>query len=374
MGNYGIKIEEEKRQTLCTPLSVLEGRSLFQLDFQVSKTIIERVNPPQRPIHTDMPNLTVAVLAPNGYARDIGKKGTSTDITFYNLKKGHDTVTLLEPTRYPDRLAPLFYVVSMAHEAIVVVEEINPMFAEWVLILDCAGISKGTIILKNYIQPSDIAPLIKGTVLEGYEICEEDFITLSANLLARAAAQPEIEPKEGSVGTVPVDHHFNVRGIGTVILGCVADGWIKKHDKVRVEPIGKTAQIRSVQKHDDDFAWAYAGDRVGCALKDIEAEDLDRGFVLTTDPQVKSSTTITAPAELVKYWPAAVKEQMVISVGHWMQFLAARVTAVDNGSDWHKPALTIEMETPLVYKPGDKAVLHYLDGGKLRIMGTIVLP
>ncbi|HJK84693.1 MAG TPA: EF-Tu/IF-2/RF-3 family GTPase, partial [Methanocorpusculum sp.] len=262
-----------------------------------------------------MPNLTVAVLAPNGYARDIGKKGTSTDITFYNLKKGHDTVTLLEPTRYPDRLAPLFYVVSMAHEAIVVVEEINPMFAEWVLILDCAGVSKGTIILKNYIQPSDIAPLIKGTVLEGYEICDEDFITLSANLLARAAAQPEIEPKEGSVGTVPVDHHFNVRGIGTVILGCVADGWIKKHDKVRVEPIGKTAQIRSVQKHDDDFAWAYAGDRVGCALKDIEAEDLDRGFVLTTDPQVKSSTTITAPAELVKYWPAAVKEQMVISVG-----------------------------------------------------------
>lgn len=76
----------------------------------------------------------------------------------------------------------------------------------------------------------------------------------------------------------------------------------------------------------------------------------------------------------MKYWPAAVKEQMVISVGHWMQFLAARVTAVDNGSDWHKPVLTIEMETPLVYKPGDKAVLHYLDGGKLRIMGTIVLP
>ena len=322
----------------------------------------------------DMPNLTVAVLAPNGYARDLGKNGTSTDITFYNLKKGHDTVTLLEPTRYPDRLAPLFYVVSMAHEAIVVVEEITPMFAEWVLILDCAGVSKGTIILKNYLQPSDIAPLIKGTVLEGYAICEEDFITLSADLLARAAAQPEIEPKEGAVGTVPVDHHFNVRGIGTVILGCVADGWIKKHDKMRVEPIGKTAQIRSVQKHDDDFAWAYAGDRVGCALKDIEAEDLDRGFVLTTDPQVTSATTVTVQAELVKYWPSAVKEQMVVSVGHWMQFLAARVTTVENGSDWHKPVLTLEMETPLVYKPGDTAVLHYLDGGKLRIMGTIVLP
>ena len=322
-----------------------------------------------------MPNLTVAVLAPNGYARDLGKKGTSTDITFYNLKKGHDTVTFLEPTRYPDRLAPLYYVVSMAHEAIVVLSEITPMFAEWVLMLDCAGVPKGTIILKNYLQPEQIAPLIKGTVLENYTITDkEDFISLSAELLAKAAVQPEPEPGDGAVGIVPIDHHFNVRGIGTVILGCVADGWIKKHDKLRVEPVGKTAQIRSVQKHDDDFAWAYAGDRVGCALKDIEAEELDRGFVLTNDPKVTSATMVTGSAVLVKYWPAAVKEQMVVSVGHWMQFLSARVTVVENGADWRTPVLTLEMETPVVYKPGDTAVLHYLDGGKLRIMGTITFP
>lgn len=322
-----------------------------------------------------MPNLTVAVLAPNGYAKEIGKKGTSTDITFYNLKKGHDTVTLLEPTRYPDRLAPLFYVMSMADEALVVVSEITPMFAEWVLMLDCAGVSAGTVILKNYIQPNEIAPLIKGTVLENYTITDkEDFITLSAELIAKAAAQPEIEPKDGAVGSVPIDHHFNVKGIGTVILGCVVDGWIKKHDKVRVEPTTKTAQIRSVQKHDDDSTFGYMGDRVGCALKDIEAEDLDRGFVLTTDPSVKSSVTVTGKVELVKYWPAPLKEQMVVSIGHWMQFLAARVTVVENGADWHTPTLTLELETPIVYKPGDKAVLHYLDGGKLRIMGTILLP
>ena len=321
-----------------------------------------------------MPNLTVAVLAPNGYAKDLGKKGTSTDITFYNLKKGHITVTLLEPTRYPDRLAPLYYVVSMAHEAIVVISEITPMTAEWILMLDCAGVRNGTIILKNYIQPKQIAPLIKGTVLENYTIAEEDFIGLSADLLDRAAKQPDLDPKDGATGSVPIDHHFNVKGVGTVILGCVAEGWIRKHDKMRVEPTGKTAQIRSVQKHDDDFAWAYEGDRVGCALKDIEAEELERGYVLTTDPKVTHTTVITGQAHLVKYWPSDIKEQMVVSLGHWMQFVSARVTAVDNGADWHNPKLTIEMETPLVYKPGDSAVLHYLDGGKLRVMGTVILP
>ncbi|HJJ95255.1 MAG TPA: EF-Tu/IF-2/RF-3 family GTPase [Methanocorpusculum sp.] len=320
-----------------------------------------------------MPNLTVAVLAPNGYARDLGKKGTSTDITFYNLKKGHDTVTFLEPTRYPDRLAPLFYVVSMAHEAIVVISDITPMLAEWILMLDCAGVKEGTIILKNYIQPEQIAPLIKGTVLESYAITEENFITLTADYLAKAAKRPEADPKDGYVGTVPVDHHFNVKGVGTVILGCVADGWIKKHDKMRVEPTTKTCQIRSVQKHDDDFESAIAGDRVGCALKDIEADDLDRGYVLTTDPKVIHKTELTCKAKLVKYWPAEIKEQMVISLGHWMQFLSARITGVDNGADWHNPTLTIELETPIVFKPGDTAVIHYLDGGKLRIVGTLSL-
>ncbi len=42
-----------------------------------------------------MPNLTVAVLAPNDYAKDLGKKGTVSDLTFYNLKRGSDTVTFV---------------------------------------------------------------------------------------------------------------------------------------------------------------------------------------------------------------------------------------------------------------------------------------
>ena len=47
-----------------------------------------------------MSNLTVAVIGPEDYAQELGKKGTSSDITFYNLKKGSHTLTFLEPTRY----------------------------------------------------------------------------------------------------------------------------------------------------------------------------------------------------------------------------------------------------------------------------------
>ncbi|MCX6697713.1 MAG: elongation factor Tu, partial [Methanoregula sp.] len=52
-----------------------------------------------------MSNLTIAILAPPDYAKDLGKKGTTSDITFYNLKKGEATVTFIEPTRYPEKLS-----------------------------------------------------------------------------------------------------------------------------------------------------------------------------------------------------------------------------------------------------------------------------
>jgi hypothetical protein len=44
-----------------------------------------------------MGNITVAVLGTLGYAGNLAKKGTSTDITLYDVKKGEATVTFIEP-------------------------------------------------------------------------------------------------------------------------------------------------------------------------------------------------------------------------------------------------------------------------------------
>jgi len=45
-----------------------------------------------------MGNITVAILGTQGCVESFGKKATSTDITLYNLKKGEDTITFIEPT------------------------------------------------------------------------------------------------------------------------------------------------------------------------------------------------------------------------------------------------------------------------------------
>jgi selenocysteine-specific translation elongation factor len=322
-----------------------------------------------------MGNLTVALLGIPGYGNVLGKKGTATDITLFNIKMGDDTVTLIEPTRHPERLAPLFYATSLSKAAVVVVEGLNATLGECLVMLQCLNISQGFFVLKNFVTRDMVQPLIKGTSLENFEFIEDNPMLLREKLLTLASESTvSVEQPHKSTGIVPVDHSFNVKGVGAVVLGIVANGEISKHDTVRVLPGAKTAQVRSIQKHDDEFDCAYQGDRVGLAMKNVEVEDLERGTVLTTNQAVISTKTLKTKATLVTYWQAPMKTEMVVHLGHWMQFIPARVDAIFDEGNWHEPALTLSLDRELVYSPGDRAVISHLEGGKLRVAGTVQLP
>lgn len=318
-----------------------------------------------------MANINVCVVGVPGYGKDIGKKGTESDIIFYNLKRGTDTVTMLEPGRYPERLAPLYYTASMADIALLIVPEITPEFGECVVMLDALGIRTGYIVLQNYLDPSQVEPLTKGTTLEGFTFIDDDPVQIREQLLTDASGWDHGTPVPDS-GIVAIDHAFNVKGIGTVILGGVIAGTIRQHETVRVLPGEKIAQIRSIQKHDDDMIEAWQGDRVGLALKNISADDLERGQVLTTSESMVVAPTIQGPVQLGRFWRTPLKEGMVIHIGHWMQFVNGRIQEVSERSDGMQ-TIVVECEKDLVYTPGDQAVLHYLDAGKLRVAGTITI-
>ncbi len=320
-----------------------------------------------------MPNLNVAVIGSLDYARGIGKKSTTSDITFYDLKRDDVTVSLVEPSKYPEKLASLFFAVSLADVAVVVVDQIDPAFGESVVMLDCVGVKKGYIVAKGYITPDQIAQLTRGTVLENYEIVPDDPIALRERLLIQAMELRSVEKMMGATGSVAVDHFFDVKGVGTVVLGCVSDGAIGKHDSVKALPPGKDLEIRSIQKHDDDFEAAEKGDRVGLALRGISVGELDRGTVLSNDNRLAMTKEIHGLAHLVKYWLNPLREGMVLHVGHWMQFEPARIESIVSGVDWRSPELRLRLQKDLVYPPNSRAVMTYLEGGKLRVVGTIDL-
>jgi selenocysteine-specific translation elongation factor len=127
------------------------------------------------------------------------------------------------------------------------------------------------------------------------------------------------------------------------------------------------AQVRSIQKHDDDFDTAETGNRVGLALKNIEADQLERGMVLTNNPEFKTTSVIKGHLNFVKYWANPVNVGMAVHVGNGMQFITA---TVDNSKDGE---VEIGLQKPLAYKSEDKATVMYLNGGNLRVVGTVTL-
>jgi selenocysteine-specific translation elongation factor len=316
-----------------------------------------------------MPSLNAAVIGSPEYSKKLGKKSTETDITFYDLKKGETVITMVEPSRYPEKIQSLYCSAAFCDYAVLVAEKLDQYFGESLLMINASGVKAGTIVLKNYITEDQLQMFTRGTVLQGYDVMEDDPISLRDKLIAVAERQriPQTGP-----GTLCVDVAFNVRGIGTVALATIKSGMIRMHDQLRVLPGDKVAEIRSIQKHDENFETADVGDHVGVALKGVEASDLDKGTVLTSATPMQT-TTIMAQAEIIPYFQIQFHEGSPIHLGHWLQFNLARVAHIDDRGD-KRPMMTLKLERPIIHPPGERAVLNYLDGGRLRVAGTIPLP
>ena len=55
---------------------------------------------------------------------------------------------------------------------------------------------------------------------------------------------------------IPIDHAFNVKGVGTVVvlvvvLGVIKQGAVKAFDRLKILPSGKDILLKSIQMHDD---------------------------------------------------------------------------------------------------------------------------
>jgi len=92
-------------------------------------------------------------------------------------------------------------------------------------------------------------------------------------------------------------------------------------------------------------------------------DDLDRGTILTNDKSIKQVSSLVAKSAIVKYWPSPLKEGMVLHIGHWMQYVPARVEAASAQGDWHKAELRLKLDKMLVYRPGCKGSSD-LPGGR----------
>jgi selenocysteine-specific translation elongation factor len=243
-----------------------------------------------------MSGVTVAVLGAADIAKELGKKGTSSDVTLFNLVHDELAVTLVEPTQFPEKIPPLLAAIAMADQCLLVLTELSRPVAETIATLELADVPT-TVVLGPGVGETEVARVLKGGRLAGSPRVPLDFPHLRERVESWTAA-----PRAGPV-RVPIDHSFPVKGVGAVALGVVRQGTLRAHERLRLFPTEKVAEIRSIQVHDVDRKEAVTGERVGVALKGVEADELSRGQVLAPEGSLAAGTTVAlGPFERCRYY------------------------------------------------------------------------
>ncbi len=85
---------------------------------------------------------------------------------------------------------------------------------------------------------------------------------------------------------VPVQDVYSITGVGTVPVGRVETGIMKKGDNVIFEPPGSAGEVKSIEMHHEMLEQAEPGDNVGFNVRGVGKNDIRRGDVAghTTNP------------------------------------------------------------------------------------------
>jgi selenocysteine-specific translation elongation factor len=97
---------------------------------------------------------------------------------------------------------------------------------------------------------------------------------------------------------IPIDHGFDVKGVGTVVLGVVKQGSVKVYDQLKIMPSGKDIFVKSIQMHEDPVDESNSPARVGLAVKGMTAEQITREDILCPEDFSSSQLKVVSPAAI----------------------------------------------------------------------------
>jgi elongation factor Tu len=91
---------------------------------------------------------------------------------------------------------------------------------------------------------------------------------------------------------MPVEDVFGIKGRGTVVTGRIERGIVKIGDEIEIIGLGETRKtvVTGVEMFKKTLDQGEAGDNVGCLLRGIEREDIERGQVLAKPGSIRPHT------------------------------------------------------------------------------------
>ncbi len=324
--------------------------------------------------------LNIAFVGSQETARSLAKLNDTRDLESYVHKVivGNETkvLSLLRPLRHPERLPPLLSVLNVARCGVIEVAKIDAALGEVLVAFGSAGIEHGHLIISpeegGWVDPEQVRVIQEQAGLGGWTLHEQspsehelrDSLFELLDTLPSAVDEPLV---------IPVDQHFNVKGVGMVAIGYVQSGRVDKHQDLLVIPTSDKGVVRSLQVMDDDVDTAFSGDRVGVAFRNLREGALGGGTLLVSpdaDGAGCADTLTRHEASRITIHNAPFQNRF-LEVGDILhgsvdlQFVVGRIEKIDDD------ILDIRWDQPLWIRRdgGAPLILAQLDS-PMRILGN----
>ena len=294
------------------------------------------------------------VLGKQDIAAEFGKKGTVTDISFYDRKESDIIKTWVTPNGFPEKIQPLLQAINLAEFVIFFVDKLDKFTGEQIIALDSLKKEKGILSHTFEVDKSKLDSMIKGTVIENYVKADQDKIKEEIDKIIPIL-------KEGPSEMV-VDHCFDVKGVGTVILGKVTVDKIKQYDNLKLYPLGSDVLIKSIQMHDDPVTESICPARVGLAVKGVKPDDVGRGDIISQEGAVLVNSEIELDFTKSPFYKSQISEGQMCLVSVGLQIKAAKFSSIN--------PFKLSFEKPIAYHTGDIAVILKPESTTIRIIGS----
>jgi len=162
-------------------------------------------------------------------------------------------------------------------------------------------------LLDGYGFPGDDVPIVQGSALAALESTSTDpnapeYECIWELMHAVDEYIPTPERATERPFLMPVEDVFSIKGRGTVVTGRIAQGTIKGGEEVEIVGLKDTRStvVTGVEMFHKLLDRGEAGDNVGCLLRGIGREDVERGMVLAKPGSITPHTTFYAEVYVLR--------------------------------------------------------------------------
>ncbi|MDE6955983.1 MAG: elongation factor Tu [Oscillospiraceae bacterium] len=239
--------------------------------------------------------------------------------------------------------------------------------------------------LSFYEFPGDDLPIIKGSALnaltnESGNKDDPDFTCIKELMDAVDSYIPTPDRKADLPFLMPVEDVFTITGRGTVATGRVERGQLKAGETVEIVGLSeekKSTVVTSMEMFRKTLDYVEAGDNVGCLLRGVNKDEIERGQVLCKPNSIHPHTKFVGQVYVLSKDEGGRHTPFFNNYRPQFYFRTTDVTGVitlPEGTEMCMPGdnvdMNVELITPIAIEKGLRFAIR--EGGRTVGSGVVI--